>query len=123
MKPPGTGLKVYVAGPFTQGVVERNVRNAVDAGERLLAAGLVPYVPHLNWLWGYAHEHTWQEWLDLDLEWLSVCQAVLRLPGPSKGADVETKYAEEHGIPVFFSEKRLLEWAFNGGPDMEGNKR
>jgi hypothetical protein len=107
---------VYVAGPFTQGVVEVNVRKAVNAGDRLLSAGLVPYVPHLNWLWGFAHERTYEEWLALDMAWLGKCDAVLRLPGHSPGADREEAFAREHGIPVFYHESRLLEWAFHGGP-------
>jgi len=113
--PPGQGKKVYIAGPFTKGVVEQNVRNAVNAGDRMLSAGLVPYVPHLNWLWGFAHAHSWQQWLSLDLEWLDECDCLLRLPGESAGADLEVEYAKRKGIPVFYNEGRLLEWAFNGG--------
>ena len=34
---------------------------------------------------------------------LERCDAVLRLPGPSKGADEDVKVARERGIPVYFS--------------------
>ncbi len=40
-------------------------------------------------------------WLDLDNEFLPVCQAVLRLPGPSSGANKEVQLAQKLGIPVF----------------------
>jgi hypothetical protein len=39
---------------------------------------------------------TWEEWLDYDKPWLLASDVVLRIPGPSKGADLE-----EAGIPVF----------------------
>lgn len=107
---------VYVAGPFTKGVVEENVRKAVDAGDRLLSAELIPYIPHLNWLWGFAHPRTYEEWLALDMAWLAKCDALLRLPGESPGADREVAFAVARGIPVFYHEKRLLDWAFAGGP-------
>ncbi len=34
---------------------------------------------------------------------LQHCDAVLRLPGSSKGADNDVKIAQERGIPVYFS--------------------
>ena len=40
-------------------------------------------------------------WLELDNQFLPICQAVLRLPGHSQGADKEVHLAETLGIPVF----------------------
>jgi hypothetical protein len=40
-------------------------------------------------------------WLDLDNQFLPCCAAVLRLPGPSSGADKEVDLARKLGIPVF----------------------
>jgi hypothetical protein len=37
----------------------------------------------------------------MDKEWVLVCDAVLRLSGESKGADIECTLARKHGIPVF----------------------
>ena len=44
---------------------------------------------------------THADWLDMDFAWVSVSDAVLRLPGESAGADRETAYAAERGVPVF----------------------
>lgn len=44
-----------------------------------------------------------QDWLDMDFAWVAVSDAVLRLPGDSTGADMETAFATERGIPVYFS--------------------
>jgi 4-hydroxy-3-methylbut-2-en-1-yl diphosphate synthase IspG/GcpE len=49
-------------------------------------------------------------WLTLDIEWLSVCDCLLRLPGESKGADIEVEYAREHMIPVFYTIEQLIEY-------------
>ena len=94
-------MRIYVAGPYSQGDVAQHVRRAMDAGTTLLARGHAPLVPHLNHFW---HEHEPQSertWLDLDLAWLQVADAVLRLPGPSVGADAECAAARALGIPVY----------------------
>ncbi len=102
--------RVYVAGPLeTQGFLIDHVRNAIDAGDRLLNAGFAPYIPHITVLWGLVHSHPYQEWIDLDLEWLAVCDYLLRLPGESNGADIEVRFALEHNIPVYYSLEELFE--------------
>lgn len=94
-------MRIYVAAPYSQGDVPENVRRAMDAGSALIAAGHAPLVPHLNHFW-HAHEpHPERVWLDLDLAWLAVADAVLRLPGPSAGADAECEAARALGIPVY----------------------
>jgi hypothetical protein len=95
------GLRVYVAGPITLGDYMANIRQAILAGERLLSLGFTPYVPHLNYTWHMLYPKTLQQWLALDMEWLFQCHCLLRLPGPSVGADFEVQYAQAHDIPVF----------------------
>lgn len=106
---------VYVSGPYTKGDVCVNVRDAVLAGDRILKAGFFPYVPHLTHFWHYLTPRPWQDWMALDLVWLAKCDAMLRLPGESKGADIEEAKALELGIPVFRSLLGLMDWANGGG--------
>lgn len=101
------GIRVYVAGPYTQGNTVENTRAAVTAAERLWKLGYAPFVPHLSMLWEVLFSHDHQDWLDLDAEWVKVCHALLRLAGPSKGADKEVELAEGLGIPVFYSVEEL----------------
>lgn len=96
-------IRVYVAGPYTAGDVGENVSQAIAAGEELLRLGFAPYIPHLTHFWHVCHPHTWETWIELDQIWLLQCQAVLRLPGKSKGADLETRIAEHNKIPIFYS--------------------
>lgn len=98
---------IYVAGPYSQGDPVINVQNAVYAANRLLFSGYVPFVPHLSHLWHLISPKPYAEWLAYDNEWLRKCDAVLRISGPSHGADAEMALAKELGIPVFHSIEEL----------------
>ena len=103
-------MRVYVAGPYTKGDVEANVRAAIAAGDQLANAGHVPFIPHLTHYWDALHPHPWTFWMDQDFVWLRQCEALVRLPGASKGADMEVADAVKVGIPVFLSVEAFLEW-------------
>ena len=105
-----TAPRIYIAGPMSQGDMARNVRQALDAAEALLALGCAPYVPHLTHFWSLVYAHSHDEWLALDFAWLRVCDALLRLPGASVGADMETAFTAEHGIPIFHTITGIQEW-------------
>jgi hypothetical protein len=102
--------RVYIAGPYSQGVVAENIRNAVLAGEAVLSLGAIPYIPHLTHTWELLHPHPYDFWIEYDLHWLPLCHALLRLPGDSKGADGEVAEAQRLGIPVFYSLDELKAW-------------
>lgn len=93
--------KIYIAGPYTQGDTEVNVRNAYEAANRLADLGFAPFVPHATHFWHMLFPRPYEFWLELDNQFLPCCQAVLRLPGPSSGADKEVALAKSIGIPVF----------------------
>lgn len=95
-------MKLYIAGPITIGRKLDNLRNAIEAAEQAVRRGWEPYVPHLNMVWElfFEHPHAW--WMDLDRPWLRVCDAILRLPGESRGADEEVRLAIEAGKPIFW---------------------
>ncbi len=116
---------VYVAGPITLGPLDRNVFAACMAGVRLIRAGLAPIVPQLTCYLGQTPtgdgegvvpevaaagiDHA--TWLAVDLPLVRRCDALLRLPGASKGADLEVAEAGRAGIPVFTDETALVAWA------------
>jgi hypothetical protein len=93
---------VYISGPISLGNTIVNVRNGCLAWETLRAGGLcTPIAPH----WSIQQEMVWPithaEWIEYDLELVARCDAVLRLPGESKGADQECLFAQQLGLPVF----------------------
>jgi hypothetical protein len=93
--------RVFIAGPYTGGDVAANVARAIGVADDLAAIGFAPFVPHLNHFWHMIHPHTYGFWLDLDNQFLALCEAVLRISGDSPGADAEVERAARLGIPVF----------------------
>ena len=93
-------MRIYIAAPYTIGDVGVNVRNAIYAADALANAGHHPFCPLLTHLWHIVHPRTWEDWIRIDLAWLDVAEAVVRLPGASKGADLEVMRASELGLPV-----------------------
>ena len=102
-------LRVYVAGPYSQGDVAINVRTAIEAGEKIKNAGHFPFIPHLTHFWHLLFPGSYLQWITLDLEWIEVCEALVRLPGVSAGAENEVRRAWKLGIPVYFGVDKFLE--------------
>jgi hypothetical protein len=102
---------VYVAGPISVGDVEANVRRAVSVGLELFRAGYAPFIPHLSHFadpLALCGTEAYEGWLDLDRSFISVCDALLRLPGYSAGADREVAFAKSYWVPVYYSVDHLL---------------
>lgn len=102
---------VYVAGPYTSPDPVENTHTTVKVADELLAGGVAPIVPHLTLLWHAITPKPYDAWLELDRQHLARCDALLRIPGPSSGADAEVALAWELGIPVFDDVTSLLAWA------------
>jgi len=94
-------MRVYIAGPYTKGDVAVNVRNAIITGDEVFNLGHSPYIPHLTHFWHMLCPRDWGAWVSQDSVWLLQCEAVIRLPGESKGADIEIALAKSKGIPVY----------------------
>jgi hypothetical protein len=97
--------KVYVAGPYSAETKEGRLENtlkAVAAGDRLRAAGYVPFIPHLYHWWHEYHPHPYQFWMDLDQVWLEASDILCRIDGESPGGDTEIGWARQlrmfHGV-------------------------
>lgn len=103
---------VYVAGPYSKPDPVENINKAVKWGTKLLDDGIVtPFLPHLSGTWHMIDPRPYEDWLAYDLEIMRRCDAVLRIPGASSGADKETAEAVELGIPVYLSYAGLYAWA------------
>lgn len=98
-------MKVYIAGPMSQGDYVLNLRAGMEAWLALRQRGYYPFCPHLSaFLYLlFPEQHTYEQWLEYDFTWLGVCDALLRLPGASYGADREVEQAQALGIPVYHS--------------------
>lgn len=100
--------KIYIAGPYSNGDVAVNVKTAMDIANELIKLGFAPYCPHLTHFQHLVHPQLYKKWLELDNEWVVVCDGLLRFNGISPGADKEVELALKHHIPVFYSIETLL---------------
>lgn len=106
--------KIYVAGNYrgiTPWRVYCNIHNAKMWGLEVAKLGANPLVPHANTGF-YDGELPDQFWLDADIEWLRLCDAVFVCPGSgdSIGVANEIAEAEKLGIPVFNTLKGVARW-------------
>lgn len=103
-------IRVYIASPYTIGDRQENVNKSFEVAGQLIDLGFAPFPPLFS---HYIHEmkpRMYETWMALDYEWLNLCHCVLRLPGESKGADLEEKFARRQGKPVFYSIEELQKY-------------
>lgn len=93
---------IYISGPYTLGDPVMNVRAACEYANKLLKIGHTPIIPHLTMLWHMMTPKPWEEWIGYDLALISAAREVHRLPGKSKGADMECAHAEALGKTVVY---------------------
>ena len=101
--------KVFISSPYTIGDVAVNVKIQMDAADELITLGFAPFAPLMSHFQHMAHPRPYEDWTRLDLEWLKVCNAILRLPGESKGADREVELARSLGMPIYYSIAELIQ--------------
>lgn len=99
--------RVYISGPITGGDRNWNQYQANVAHQRLMLDGYAVMNPMPTGVLPFAWSPVEQggidhaTWLRSDFAWILASDIVLRLPGESKGGDMETAYAEKLGIPVY----------------------
>ena len=110
-------LLILIAGPYRSGtndepqLLERNLRRLQEAAWPIFSKGHVPMIgewvalPVLSSAGaeGIGDPLAEQVLYPVAHRLLQHCDAVLRLPGESRGADLDVTIARERGIPVYFS--------------------
>lgn len=92
---------VYVAGPYTHPDPVENTHRAAKVAMAIYEhSDMVPMVPHLSLLWHAICPRTADFWYEIDLDQMAHCQAIVRLPGSSTGADREMEVAADMGLEV-----------------------
>ncbi len=101
-------MYIYIASPYTIGNKLENTKASLMVAAQLLLMGHVPFAPLLTHFWDEITPRSYEEWLELDFKWILRCDAVLRLPGESNGADAEVEFAQDNGIGVYFGIQDLI---------------
>lgn len=99
---------IYVSGPYTKGDPCENTHNAIVAANKLMDAGFIPFVPHLSHFWHTMSPRPYADWMKIDMAFLPTCKAFLRLPGESKGADLEEAEAKRQAMNIYYSIEELI---------------
>lgn len=95
------GSRIYIAGPLTKGNRLDNVSTAINIYNQLIDLDYYPFCPHFSYFANIVDSKEYEVWINQDLKWLEVCDAVYRFEGESEGADGEVKFAEQRGLPVY----------------------
>ena len=98
---------VYISSPYTIGDVAMNVRRQLEMSDRLMTLGYCPVAPLLTHFQHLCFPRPYEDWMRVDLEMISRCDALLRMEGESVGADREAAHALSIGIPVVYSVESL----------------
>ncbi len=109
---------IYISGPLTNGMslsheqCLANVKYPAMVMAELMENGFAPICPHLT---QHVEDHIgrvldYSLWMQVDCAIIERCDVVLRLPGASKGSDMEVQHAQELGIPVVYSVGQLQDW-------------
>lgn len=94
---------IYVSSPLTSsGDPLANMMRAIEVGRQLVVMGFSIIVPHYTFLCDPDAVIPHAIWMEVDIPLVKKCDAVLRLPGVSRGADEEVQCAHDNEIPVFF---------------------
>lgn len=101
---------VYIASPYSFGDQNINVWYSMGIGDELIKAGITPVMPLLFHFFDQAFPHSYETYMRMSFEMLSRCDALLRLPGVSAGADRECIAARKSGIPIFHDIDKLIKW-------------
>ena len=102
--------RVYLSHPITgSGDARQNMKQIARLGMELRRRGYAPFVPSAgpSSIMGRGMSH--EAWMECDLPYVLVADALVRMPGESPGADAEVAYAESLGIPVYYGVEALYE--------------
>jgi len=100
-------MRIYIASPYSNGNKMNNVLKSLEVAEAIRAMGFLPHPPLLSHYWDLYYPHDYDYWMAMCLEELSYCDAIFRITGESKGADMEVTKAKELGLPVYYSLEEL----------------
>jgi hypothetical protein len=109
---------IYISGPLSaDGEWLSNIHRAGKVYIELIEYGFAPICPHLHALGQMIDpsidDHDYETWMSVDCSLITVCDAVLRMPGPSKGGDAEVSCALDNNIPVFIDMDAMVEYFFD----------
>jgi len=99
-------MRIFIAGPYgdtnPRADIEHNIEVADAVGREFMRQGFQVYIPHkMSDGWESDNTITLQQCLELDKSFIKHwAEALVRIPGYSKGADGEVAYARSLGLAI-----------------------
>jgi hypothetical protein len=116
---PQKPLKVYVAGPmFSSGLIDDNIRQALEVGHQIKELGAIPVIPHLFFFWDLIFPRPEEYWKELDSWIVPDCDVTFRLEGYSEGADDEEGWSKK----IFKNKPELFKYIMAYNLRVYGNE-
>jgi nucleoside 2-deoxyribosyltransferase len=103
---------IYISGPYTNGVIAKNIDEAEAVAVQLMRNGFDVICPHKNTAFYEKYEDIpYKKFIEMDLNILERCDAIYMMPTwrNSKGAMIEMQHALDKGIPVILGENHNIE--------------
>lgn len=101
-------MRIYIASPYTPGDIEENVQKQIRVWHQLTDEGHTAYAPLLLYYCDLYRRRPYNDYLNHCLSMLPFFAMLLRLPGVSKGADIELKIAKELDKFIFTPSDSVL---------------
>lgn len=105
--------KVFISGKYTgvdKADTEKNIEIAKEVGQKIMAMGYIPFIPHTMYnLWDFETETPYENFMEATLAFLWDCDIVFAIPGwqDSEGAKKEITLAKELCLAVVYSPEEL----------------
>lgn len=102
-----TNKLLYIAGPYSIGNTQENIRRAELVSVNLLRSGFHVITPHKNTAGYEQYEDgniTYETWIELDMDILSRCDAIYVMVNSegSQGVKKEIEFAQDVGMLVIY---------------------
>lgn len=101
-------MKVFISSPYSADS-ELYFKKQISNTNLLMDLGFTPFAPLLYHPAACEQKRDYQEWLDMLMEWLRVCDVVF-CTGVSAGVTAEIEEADRLGIPVVFTITELKDF-------------
>lgn len=92
---------LFLAGPYIQGAITRNIWLHIKFADSLMDRGFVVFAPLLNHFQDVAFPRPAEDWYYSSISMVDRCDVLFRTEGPSEGADREEQLAGDLKIPVY----------------------
>ena len=92
--------RIYLAAPYSDNP-NRWTAEALRAASVLIDMNFCPFVPHLCHFWDFLCPGDYERWFGYVSSWISTCDILVFIDGPSAGVLREVEIAASLNMPIW----------------------